>query len=164
MTADHHAEHAPDDARQSVTLVTVPRAFEAETIAAALRERGVNAQAVGTTMGAVLSNQIAPARVMVLAEEADHARAVLEQIQAEASRIDWSQADFPDEPPPDVPSPGRWLWTTAVLLVPLGLIVLTVGVQRRDAMIQGIGGAALVSAIVIFMLMLNADRSPRGGA
>lgn len=154
-----HGPHHHDDPRRTVALVTVPRAFEAEAIAQALRERGINARAVGTTMGAVLSNQIAPARVMVLADEAEHARSVLEQIQSEASRIDWSQVEVgePVEPPPT--PRGRWAWTVSLLLVPLGFVVLSVGVQRHDVMIQALGGTALVAAVVIALVMMNADRA-----
>ncbi|MBX3386959.1 MAG: DUF2007 domain-containing protein [Phycisphaeraceae bacterium] len=155
-----HASEDPDDHTQSVTLVTVQRAFEAEAIAAALRERGINAQAIGTTMGAVLSNQIAPTRVMVLADQAEEARVVLDRIQAEASKIDWSQVDFPEDDPPPSPPRGRWLWTLTVLLVPLGLIVMSFGIQRRDVMIQALGGTALVAAIVIAFVMLNTERAP----
>lgn len=155
--------HDPDhtDTRATATLLKTTTGFEAEAIAAALRERGVEARAVDTTTGAMLSNQVSPPRVIVLAHELEHARVVLDQVQTEASQIDWSQVELGEAEAPPLPPRTRWTWTLAVLLVPVGLVVLSIGTQRNDRLLQTIGGAVLAASMVIAIaLMFAASRSP----
>ena len=148
------------DSSPTVELMKTRTGFEAETIAAALRDRGVDARAIDSHAGVMISNVVAPPSVIVLADHLDAAQHALEEIKSEASAIDWSQVDV-GEGNFAPPAPGsRWAWTISVLLVPIGILVLSYGTQRGDRTIQAIGAAVLGAAIVIAVaLMVNPGRS-----
>ena len=142
---------------EHTTVVAETRtAFEAEAIAAALRERGVNARvfdaptaaAWGLPLGSSISVKIA-----VLESEAEGARHALEEIRAESASIDWDQVDLGSDPTvqrlTQVSRSRRWVWTLIVLLVPAGFIVLTIGVNRGDPILKIIGGVLLAGALVM---------------
>lgn len=147
------------DNSPTVELMKTKTGFEAETIAAALRARGVDARAIDTHAGAMLSTTIAPPSVIVLADHLDAAQHALEEIKSEASEIDWSQVDV-GEGTIVPPSPGsRWAWTISVLLAPLGILTLSYGTQRNDRTVQAIGAAVIGAAIVIaVVLMISSGR------
>jgi len=154
---------------EHTTVVAETRtAFEAETIAAALRERGVDARVfdAATTMawGTALAG-VSGVKVAVLEHEADAARRALEEIRTESASIDWNQVDLGSDPAvqrlAQVSRSRRWVWTLIVLLVPAGFLVLTIGVARGDPILKIIGGVVLSAALVmgVVQMMPSAARS-----
>jgi membrane protein YdbS with pleckstrin-like domain len=53
---------------------------------------------------------------------------------------------------------NRWIWTIAVLMVPIGLFVLAFGVDRGDPIIKVVGGTLLLTAIVMAVYKLFPER------
>lgn len=143
-----------EDRERTVALVTTRTSFEAEVIAQALRERGVNAQ-VATTPQLPVGSMNA-ARVMVLESEEDFARRALEDVKAENSRVNWEQAEF-DEPDEEatrtvrraVNKENRLVLTLGVIFVPIGLAVLMYGTMYLNPMVRTIGGAVLACAMIM---------------
>ncbi len=142
---------------EHTTVVAETRtAFEAETIAAALRERGIDARvfdaATATAWGMSLTG-INGVKVAVLEHEADAAKRALEEIRVESASIDWDQVDLGSDPSvqrlTQVSRSRRWVWTLVILLVPAAFIVLTIGVQRGDLILKTIGGVLLAAALVM---------------
>lgn len=132
----------------TAVLATTRSAFEAETIAAALRHRGFAAQAVDTATAHVWSGAIGSAKVLVYERDLDAAREELRRIRSEGAAVDWDSAELGEEFDAERPS-SRFAWTTVLLLVLLGLVVVSAGTNRADPVIQAIGGAALLLAAVI---------------
>lgn len=132
----------------TAVVATTQTAFEAETIAAALRHRGIAAQAVDTATTQLWAGAVGRAKVLVYERELEDARAMLRTIRAEGAAVDWDNADLGAEF--DAGKPGtRSMWTVVLILVAAGLGVLAVGVKRHDAVLQGLGLAALVLAAII---------------
>ena len=156
MAHDHEA---------TVTIAQTRSIFEADTIAAALRSRGVDARVMNAATNAVWGGMFTPAAVMVLASEEAAARLALEEIKSEVSQIDWEQAVI-EEPGAGEgrsvlrePSRARqWMWTLVVILVPAGLFVLSYGVNRSDPAIQAIGGTLVLCALVMGAYLMMPER------
>lgn len=140
-------------------------AFEAETIAAALRERGVDARvfdgATAQAWGMAIKGVSGP-KVVVLEHHAEAARKALEEVRAESASIDWDAVDLGDDPSvqrlTQVSRSRRWVWTVMMLLVPIGFVVLTLGVQRGDSMVKILGGVLLAAALVMGINQMLPER------
>lgn len=141
----------------AVVLIKTRTGFEAEAIAEALRARGIEARAADTASAMMLPSTVAPAKVLVPASVETLARQVLDEVRAEMSDIDWAAMDLgPEEDVPRMKEARRGrriIATLGVLLVPIGLAVLAAGVQRRDIMLQAIGGAVSLTALVIALTL-----------
>lgn len=142
---------------RTAVVATTATAFEAETIAAALRERGIEARVIGTAGNVVMGVPIADElgiKVLVFEHELAAARQALESIRSDARRIDWDQAEIGGD---DLEAQNllqyarakRWMWTLVLVLAPAGLFVVSAGVLRGDPLIQTIGGVLLITAIVM---------------
>jgi hypothetical protein len=91
----------PPDPDILVELTKTLTDFDAEVIAAALREEGIPAT-VFSRAAAVLQGQISPVSSIVLSvrrSDLDRAKAVLAEIRRSALEIDWSQVDTQDPTP-----------------------------------------------------------------
>lgn len=134
--------------QSTAVLATTRSAFEAETIAAALRHRGFAAQAVDTASAQVWSGAIGSAKVLVYERDLEAARDELRRIRAEGAAVDWDSADLGEQFDAERPT-SRFTWTTVLVLVLVGLVVVSAGTRRADPVVQAIGGAALLLALVI---------------
>ena len=144
------------DQERTVVIAETRTAFEAETIAAALRERGVDArvldsattQAWGMAIGGVSG-----VKVVVLEHEVERARKAMEEVRVDSASIDWDGVDLGSDPSvqrlTQVSKSRRWVWTVVMLLVPAGFIVLSVGIHRADPMVKILGGVLLAGALVM---------------
>jgi hypothetical protein len=92
-------------------------------------------------------------KVLVAAETETLARQVLAEIKAEMTDIDWESLDLgqADDPPRmhAARRGRRILLTLCIILVPVGLAVFALGADRHDTTLQAIGGAVMLSAVVI---------------
>ncbi len=99
----------PDDPLTLVPLTTARTEWQAEALAAALRQRGVHA----VTQGGMLSGfrAEAPAQVIVVVPRQDLARAkeALAQIGSDSIDIDWEEVDVgqPEDQEPARPDAER---------------------------------------------------------
>lgn len=142
------------DDERTTALVSTRTSFEAEVIAQALRERGVDATVVPTPQ--LPLNPTQAARVLVLESDLDDARRALEDIKSESSRINWEEVEF-DEPDEHsarairrvTNKQNRLVMTIGVVLLPIGLAVMMYGSVYVNPMIQTIGGTVLVAALVL---------------
>jgi hypothetical protein len=147
----------------AVILLETRTGFEAEAIAAALNARGIAAQTADTATAMTMSNVLVRSKVLVPAHLETLAKQVLDEVKAEMTEIDWDTMDV--GPAEDVPRMHaarrgrRMMSTVTILLVPVGLAVLALGTQRRDVMLQAIGGSVvLCSAAIALSLMYVAGR------
>ncbi len=142
-----------EDREPTVTILSTNTPFEADAVAAALRARGVNAQVILAANAAMWGGALGQAQLVVLASEEAAARRSLEEIKAEVSQIDWDNVDLGEEPPnlrlSETTRTKRWMRTLMVVLVPIGLGVLALGVDRGDRMIQMLGGLLVCTAIAM---------------
>jgi hypothetical protein len=146
-----------------VVLLETRTGFEAEAIAAALVNRGIAARTADTSTAMVMSNVLVRAKVLVPSHLETLARQVLDEIKAEMTDIDWEAMDIgPEEDLPKLHAARRgrrMLGTVSIILVPVGLGVLALGTQRRDVVLQAIGGAVVLTATAIAgSLMVLAGR------
>jgi len=132
----------------TTVLVTTQTAFEAETIAAALRARGLASQAVNTATTQLWAGAVGGAKVLVYQRELDDARAMLKAIRAEGAAVDWDATDLGPEFDAQ-PQSSRSTWTIVLILVMMGLGVLSVGVKRHDPVLQALGVCGLILAAII---------------
>jgi len=141
-------------------LLETRTGFEAETIAAALNARGIEARTVDTATAAALSNTVVRAKVLVPRASEMLARQVLEEIKAENDQIDWESMDLgPEEDVPRMHTARRGrrlLMTVCIVLVPIGLAVFALGTDRYDTTLQAIGGAVMLSALAVAMSLFAA--------
>ena len=86
-----------DSDESTAVLITTRSAFEAETVAAALRQRGMAAQAVDTVTTALWAGAVGGAKVLVYQRELEDAKALLKAIRAEGAAVDWDTADVGPE-------------------------------------------------------------------
>jgi hypothetical protein len=143
MSAEHE---------QTVEVAVTRTAFEAETIAAALREREIDARvldgATSTTWGATMGPSTG-VKVVVLAHELERAKLALEEIRVESATIDWDAVDLGSDPRVErlvhATHARRWVWTVILMLVPAGFIKL-------------IGGVLLLAAIALGVVQMMPDR------
>lgn len=143
----------PGQTDGAVVLLETRTGFEAETIAAALVNRGIAARTADTSTAMVMSNVVVRAKVLVPSHLEILARQVLDEIKAEMNEIDWEAMDIgPEEDLPRLHAARRgrrMLGTVCIILVPVGLGVLAMGTQRRDVVLQAIGGAVVLTAMAI---------------
>ncbi|MBY0261250.1 MAG: DUF2007 domain-containing protein [Phycisphaerales bacterium] len=136
-----------------MTLLSTNTPFEADAIAAALQARGVNAQVILASNAAMWGGALGQAQLVVLASQEAAARRALEEIQAEVSQIDWDKVDLGSEPPnlrlSEATRTKRWMRTMMVVLVPVGLGLLALGVDRGDRTIQLLGGLLVFTSIAM---------------
>jgi hypothetical protein len=132
----------------TAVLITTRTAFEAETIAAALRDRGMAAQAINTATTQLWAGAIGGAKVLVYQRELDDAKAMLRTIRAEGAAVDWDGTDLGPDFDTE-PASSRSTWTIVLILVFIGLGVLSAGVSRHDPVLQALGVCALVLAAII---------------
>jgi hypothetical protein len=157
------------DEDRSAVIATTTTAFHAETIAAALRDRGIEARVAdaGTSLpwgGVEVRPEGGGVHVVVRERDRDAALRTLEKVREESASIDWDAAELGSDPAVEriaqVSRTRRWVWTMAMLLVPAGLFMLSLGTSRGDRILQMIGGTLLGAAIVmIVMQMLPAQES-----
>ncbi len=133
----------------TAVLLTTRTAFEAETVAAALRHRGLAAQVVNTASAQVWAGlPVGEARVLVYQRDLDDAKDLLRTIRAEGAAVDWDATDIGQELDAEKPA-SRAAWTMVLVLVLLGLGVLSAGVSRRDPILQALGVCALITAAIV---------------
>lgn len=138
-----------------VLLVETRTGFEAETIAAALNDRGVLARVMGATTAELWSSSFGGAQVMVRADEIDRATRELAQIRRDARQAaddQWEAFDDADDDTPlRDPQLRRGYWTLLLLfMVPTGLWLLSRGTMQQNPYVKILGGVLLISAGVIF--------------
>jgi len=142
----------------AVVLLETRTGFEAESIAAALTARGIEARPADVNSAAMFSNIIVRPKVLVPAHTEGLARQLLAEIKAEMTQIDWDTMDVgPEENIPRLHAAlrgRRIIATLSILLVPVGLGVLSIGAQRGDTMLQAIGGAVLLISITIALSLM----------
>lgn len=153
----------PPDPAEPVTLTSASSEIEAETIAAALRERGIDARAVGG-MIPLRAEVHRETRVMVLRADLERARLALRAIKADSVDIAWDELNpgQPEGPEPDgaAPSPRRWAWTLIfVFMLPVGLFLTFIaGGPDRDVVVRSLGPIILtVAAVMALWLFLSRD-------
>ncbi len=156
---------------RTVVVATTATAFEAETIAAALRERGIEARVIGVAgsmLWGVPVGTDAGVKVVVLESDLDRAKRELEAIRSEASAIEWDEKDMGDgeeaEKLLQYTRAKRWMWTLVIVLAPAGLFVISAGVMRGDPIVKTIGGVLLVTALVLAFRGVWEGQPPRGGS
>jgi hypothetical protein len=147
MAAEHES---------TVVVASVRNAFEAETIAAALHERGIDARVfdAATTMAwGMPMGESGGVKVVVLEHELERARRALDDVRLESASIDWDAVDVGEDPSArrlgQVSRSRRWAWTVMLLLVPAGLMVMSIGVNRSDATLKILGGVLLAMAVAM---------------
>ncbi len=149
---------------KTVVIALAPNSFLAETIAGALRERGIDARVLdgATTQawGMPMGTQ-GGVKVVVLEHEREAAELALSEIRVESSSIDWDSVDVGEDEAGKLAQHSRarrWMWTVAVLLVPVALFVLAFGVDRGDATIKLLGGTLLATALVLAIYQFYPER------
>ncbi|MBX3323359.1 MAG: DUF2007 domain-containing protein [Phycisphaeraceae bacterium] len=85
----HESEQQPD----VVVAAKVASEIEANLIVAALVEHGIEARAVGGLTSGFRTEAPGKVRVLVRAEDAADAAAVIDAVLVAAAEIDWSQID-----------------------------------------------------------------------
>ena len=151
-----------DDHESTAVLKTTLTAFEAETIAAALRERGIDARVLDVAGNMVWGVPISGVKVVVMERDLEAARKVLDEIKVDSASIDWDSADLGDESEANkllqYNKTRRWMLTLVIMLVPIGLFVLSFSVMRGDPYLKILGGVLLITAM---MLGWNFFMSPK---
>lgn len=136
-----------------VVLLETRTGFEAETIAAALNARGIEARTADTAMTVMYAGTVVRAKVLVPAAAETLARQVLDELRAEMTSIDWDAMDMgPEEDTTRLHAARRGrrlLMTICIVLVPIGLAVFALGNDRHDMTLQTIGGAVMLCAVAI---------------
>jgi len=143
-----HPPMFSDSDESTAVLITTRSAFEAETVAAALRQRGMAAQAIDTATTSLWAGAVGGAKVLVYQRELEDARSLLKAIRAEGAAVDWDTADVGPDFDAQKPS-SRAAWTVVLILVLIGLGVLSTGLKRYDPVLQALGAAALLLAMII---------------
>lgn len=154
--------HQHDPTAPAVLLET-RNGFEAEAIAAALNNRGITARTADTAGSTVMSGVLVRPKVLVPENTLTLAKQVLAEVRAEMSDIDWESMDVGErEEAPRIQAAKRGrrvLMTASIILIPVGLAVLALGMDRQDRMLQALGGAVmLVSLTVMLSLIAVAGR------
>ena len=148
----------------TIELVTTRTAFEADSIAAGLRARDIDARVYDTASASVWGGapQLSAVKVVVLASQEAAARRAMEEMKAESTSIDWDAVDVGDEAEgvrmTEAAKARRWMWTLVVLLVPVGLAILALGIDRGDGMIKMLGGILVISALVMGAFLMGGER------
>lgn len=148
---------SPDNRDATAVLLRAKTPFEGETIAAALRELGIEARVLNSASWQATSGMFSQVEVVVLGSQLDDARAELERLRADYAGRAWEiDAESPDDDAHAAanarPRHGRFALTVAVFCVPLGLLILSAGTTYRSPPAQVVGGVLLVLAMVIVAL------------
>lgn len=156
----------PDDQLRLVEIAQTVTPFEAETIAAALRDQGVEARVMVSNAAYAGLTNLNSARVMVRQDQIIQAQAALAVIQERGSSIDWDSVDVGDDREAmrtmQMARSRRWTWTLVVLAIPVALFVLFFGVARADPILQTLGGTLVMVAMAMGIAMLMAERENSG--
>lgn len=160
------------DADDLVELVSVPVEFQAEAIAASLRERGVPARAIGGALAGFRAEAPALVRVVVLRRDLPAARAALERARAESVDIDWEDVDVGEPEDPGVaagagPDARGLAHGDAVradrrrrfALVALAMAVLVAAVAVRVP-VMALMGVLLAASLVVAWALVGLIRGP----
>jgi hypothetical protein len=158
---------------KTAVVATTRTAFEAEAIAASLREHNVDARVLDTATniawGGVQLGAAGGVKVVVLEHELDAAKLALEEIRVESASIDWDAVDLGSDPRvarlANYSRTRRWVWTVVIMLIPAGLFVLAYGVDHSDDIVKILGGTLLGAALVMAAFQLMPERrEPPGPA
>lgn len=150
-----------------VDLTTTLNEFEADVIANALREEGIDARAF-TTAGRVLRLNVSPVqpmRVAVRRADLERAREVLAELRRSSSEIDWSQVDTGDTSPLTeaeltgrrTTAAGRWPTRWRIRAIAMAALLAAMAVQPPAAAAVVIVWAVLE---LIFWLTTARPRQP----
>lgn len=155
------------DHDRTTVLLTTRTAFEADSIASALKARGIDARVLDAATAAVWSGMLGGVKIVVLESQLSAARAALFDVRREGDSIDWAGVDVGESTEPALVRPmsrsHRWMWTLAVLLLPpAGLMVLSHGVGIADPLVQILGGTLMVAAMVIAVSLIMPARMGSG--
>jgi hypothetical protein len=155
----------PGDNERTAVVAVCQNAFEAETIAAALRERNVDARVFDAATSVAWGMSMGPVsgvKVVVLEHELDAARLALDDIRVESASIDWDAVDLGSDPQvqrlAQVSRARRWVWTVVLLLVPAGFVVFQIGSNRGDVLLKTLGATLLAAAIIMGGYQMMPDR------
>jgi hypothetical protein len=151
---------------KTAVVATTRTAFEAEAIAAALRERNIDARVLDTATsiawGGVQLGASGGVKVVVLEHELSAAKLALEEVRIESASIDWDAVDLGNDPRVErlaqYSRARRWVWTVIILLVPAGLFLFSLGVDRGDPIIKILGGVLLAAAVALACFQLVPER------
>lgn len=148
----------------TIELIRTRTAFEADSIAAALKARGIDARVIGTAGAAVWGGapQLSAVKILVLQSQEAQAQRALEELKSESSSIDWDAVDVGDESEgvrlTEAAKSRRWMWTLVCVMVPVGLAILALGIDRGDSMIKMLGGMLVTSAVVMAVFLMGGER------
>jgi hypothetical protein len=161
MTTLHGPPPPADDPQEPVVLRTVRSDFEAETIAAALRDRGIDARAVGGETAGYRAAAPGAVRVMVRRLDLERAEQALLDIRTGSVDIAWDELnpgppEDAAEPEPAASDSRRWAWTAALaFLLPAGLfLTFTFSGPNYSREIRAIGPIVVGVALVIIAALL----------
>ncbi|HMN40521.1 MAG TPA: hypothetical protein PKE29_06710 [Phycisphaerales bacterium] len=150
---------------RTVAVAVTPTVFLAETIAASLRERGIDARVLDDAATGTWGMPMGPGngvRVVVLERDKEGAELALADVRAESQSIDWDAVDTGGPPEAhrlvQASKARRWVWTVSMLMVPIGLFVLAYGVDRADPYIKTVGGTLLLASMVLVAYQLFPER------
>ena len=114
-------------------LTVADTEWEAETIAAAMKERGIPAMVEGGYVAGWRAETPGKARVMVFQSDLERARAAARDAAFTGASIDWDAVEVgePETPLPGPPSAGDWTWKRVGLIVVIvALAALAWGLVR----------------------------------
>ena len=153
------------ESEKTVAVAVTPTVFLAETIAAALRERGIDARVLDDGATGTWGMPMGPGngvKVVVLERDKEGAELALAEVRVESQSIDWEAVDLGTSPEvqrmAQASRARRWVWTISILMVPIGLFVLAFGVDRGDPNIKIVGGTLLLASIVLVVYQMFPER------
>ncbi len=156
------------ESEKMVVVAITPSVFLAETIAAALRDRGIDAHVLDDGATQTWGMPMGPGngvKVVVRERDREGAELALAEVRVESQSIDWDAVDLGSSPDvqrlAQASKSRRWVWTVSILMVPIGLFVLAFGVDRGDPNIKIVGGTLLLASIVLVAYQMFPER--RGG-
>ncbi len=153
------------ESEKTVAVAVTPTVFLAETIASALRERGIEARVLDDGATQTWGMPMGPGngvKVVVLERDKEGAELALADVRLESQSIDWDAVDLGSSSEvqrlAQASKARRWVWTLSILMVPIGLFVLAFGVDRGDPNIKIVGGTLLVASMVLVAYQMFPER------